>query len=147
MFLFLVLRENNAARPSIYLRCLPKVAGHSRNKWDSQPAPVPSGTPCSALPGCACPLPTSPPAPSLLTPQNPSLLLRARRPLVRVVADCTRLLTSERTRCCAGDFIKSLKGTALIAPETSTFHVAGAARCAAPGNGPGSPPGSKPSAF
>lgn len=101
--------------------------------------------------GRGCPLPRVPASPLAAdTPgrsQNPSLPVGARRPVVRAVADCTRVLASERTHCYAGDFIKSLKDTSLIAPETSTFHVAGAARCAVPGNGPDSPPGSKPSAF
>lgn len=90
-------------------------------------------------------------APSLWTSQaaseNHSLMMHLRKPVVRGMVYCIGVLTSERTHCYAGCFIKSLKGTSLIVPEISTFHVAGAACCSAPGNGTNSLSGSKQSGF
>lgn len=89
--------------------------------------------------------------PSLRTSQgaweNLPLMAHLRQPVVRAMASWIGVLTSERTGCYAGYFIKSLKDTSLIVPEISTFHVAGAAHCSAPGNGTNPLPGSKQSDF
>lgn len=49
MFLFLGLRENNAARPSIYLCCLQKVTRQPQIKQALRPAVTPSDAPRSLV--------------------------------------------------------------------------------------------------